>query len=120
MLKRIVFLLIGFPIAIFLITLAVANRHGVSLVLDPFRPENPLLSIELPFYAYLFSALVLGVVVGGLAVWFGQGRWRRTARQRTQEARRWQSEADRLTREREANLATGSSQPKQFAAISGH
>lgn len=104
MLKRILLLLTAFPVAIFLVTLAVANRHTVRLVLDPFRPEAPVISAELPFYAYLFGALLLGVIAGGSAVWLSQGHWRQTARARTQEARRWHAEADRLTRERDADV----------------
>ena len=49
----------------------------------------------------LFGALVLGVLLGGTATWMTQSRWRRTARNRTQEAMRWQAEADRLARERD-------------------
>ena len=116
MLKRIIWLLIAFPAAVFLITLAVANRHSVRLVLDPFRPETPVLSLVMPFYAYLFGALLIGVVLGGLSTWLSQGRWRRTARTRTTEARRWQAEADRLTRERDAEVA---SRGRALAAPSG-
>lgn len=105
MLKRIVWLLVAFPTGVLLITLAVANRHAVRLVLDPFRPEQPVLSIVLPFYAYLFAALLAGVLVGGLATWFSQGHWRRAARHNTSDARRWRFEAERLAREREAELA---------------
>jgi uncharacterized integral membrane protein len=64
-LKRVVRLLLAFPAALLLITLAVSNRHSVRLVLDPFRPEAPALSLELPFYVYLFAALVVGVMLGG-------------------------------------------------------
>ena len=101
MLRRVVWIAVGAPIALLLITLALANRHSVRLVLDPFRPENPVLSLVLPFYAYLFGALLIGVVVGGMATWMSQSRWRRSARQRTAEAYRWHAEADRLSRERE-------------------
>ncbi len=101
MLRRIVWLLVAFPAAAILVTLAVANRHAVRLVLDPFRPEDPVLSIDLPFYAYLLIALVIGVALGGTATWMTQSRWRRTARRRAQEALRWQAEADRLARERD-------------------
>ncbi len=104
MLKRILLLLTAVPVAIFLVTLAVANRHTVRLVLDPFRPEAPVISTELPFYAYLFAALLIGVLAGGTAVWLSQGHWRHTARARTQEARRWHAEADRLARERDADV----------------
>ena len=80
MLKRILSLLIAFPLGAVLVAIAVSNRQPVALILDPFRPENPALSVELPFYAYLLGALLLGVVIGGLAAWMGQRRWRQTAR----------------------------------------
>jgi hypothetical protein len=83
------------------VTLAVVNRHTVRLVLDPFRRNDPVISLELPFYAYLFGALLVGVVIGGMATWMSQAGWRRTARRRAVEAQRWQAEADRLGRERE-------------------
>lgn len=110
MLQRVFTIVIAFPMALVLIALAVANRHAVRLVLDPFRPESPAISLVLPFYAYLFGVLALGIIAGGLAVWLGQGHWRHTARARTQEARRWQSEADRLIRERDAEAAGSSRQ----------
>jgi len=105
MLRRIVWLAVALPAALLLLTLAVANRHGVRLVLDPFRPQEPVLFLVLPFYAYLFGALIVGILAGGSAVWLRQARWRRTARRRAAEARRWQAEADRLARERQAQLA---------------
>lgn len=118
-LKRIVSLLIAFPVAVALIAIAVANRHTVKLVLDPFRPEAPALSVSLPFYAYLFGALLIGVLAGGAAAWIGQGRWRRTARNRTQEAMRWRAEADRLARERDANVQSAGGSGARHLAIAG-
>lgn len=103
MLKRVVRLLLAFPAALLLIALAVNNRHAVEMVVLP-SPEKPLLSIELPFYVYIFAALVAGVLLGGAAAWFGQSHWRKTARSRAQDAMRWRAEADRLTRERDASL----------------
>ncbi len=44
MLRRIIWFALGVPTAILLLTLAVINRHGVRLTLDPFRPDEPLLS----------------------------------------------------------------------------
>lgn len=108
MLRRIVSLLVAFPLAILLVAIAVTNRHAVQLVLDPFRPETPALALTLPFYAYLLGALVVGVVLGGLATWVGQSRWRQTARTQGQRAARWQAEADRLARERDTSLTSGS------------
>jgi uncharacterized integral membrane protein len=106
--------LLGLPVAIVLLTLAVINRHGVRLVLDPFRPDEPVLSLVLPFYAYLIGMLLIGIVIGGLATWVTQARWRRSARRRGAEAQRWQAEADRLARERQAAVAAG----RQLAPVS--
>jgi hypothetical protein len=105
MVRRIIWFAVALPAAVVLITLAVVNRHGVRLVLDPFRPDAPVISLVLPFYAYLFGMLLIGIVIGGAAVWLTQARWRRSARRRAAEAQRWQAEADRLTRERQAQVA---------------
>ena len=102
MLRRAWKYLLGLPAAIVLLTLAVINRHGVRLMLDPFRPEEPVISLVLPFYVYLIGMLLIGIVIGGLATWVTQARWRRSARRRGAEAQRWQAEADRLARERQA------------------
>jgi uncharacterized integral membrane protein len=115
MFRRILTLLISFPIGIILVAIAVSNRQPVDLILDPFRPEAPALSIQLPFYIYLLAALVVGVVLGGVATWVGQSRWRQTARTQGRRAARWQAEADRLVRERE----TAETAPSQTLAISG-
>jgi uncharacterized integral membrane protein len=104
-LKRIFTILIAFPAAALLVTLAIANRHSVTLALDPFHPEAPVVSLSLPFYAYLFAALIIGVMLGGFVTWTSQARYRRQARKEAAEARRWQAEADRLSRERDAEVA---------------
>jgi hypothetical protein len=105
-LRRAVWLLVALPAAIVLITLAVSNRHAVRLILDPFRPDDPVLFVVLPLYAYLLTALITGVLLGGAAAWLAQRRWRRLARRRATEAVRWQAEADRLLRERERPLGS--------------
>lgn len=109
MLRRVLSVLIAFPLGAVLVAIAISNRHPVQLILDPFRPETPALSVQLPFYAYLLGALVVGVILGGMATWVGQSRWRRTARTQVQRAQRFQAEADRLSRERDANLTSAKS-----------
>ncbi|PPC87429.1 MAG: hypothetical protein CTY31_00355 [Hyphomicrobium sp.] len=108
MLRRIVTLLVAFPLGVILVAIAVSNRQTVQLVLDPFRPEAPALAINLPLYLFLLAALILGVMLGGFATWFGQSRWRRTARTQGQRAARWQAEADRLVRERDVHAKSSS------------
>jgi uncharacterized integral membrane protein len=115
MLRRFVLLIVAVPVALLLVTLSVANRHGVRLVLDPFRSDDPVLSLVLPFYVYLLGALLIGIVIGGVATWLTQARWRRTARRRAAESLRWRAEADRLARERDAETAAAG---RQLAAAS--
>jgi hypothetical protein len=109
-LNRIIWLLLGFPAVLLLVTLAVINRHSVRLVLDPFKPESPAVSLSMPFYYYLFGALALGALLGGMVTWFSQGDWRRRARLRAQDAVRWQAEAERLARERDIEITSRSKQ----------
>lgn len=87
--------LVLLPIAILVILLAVANRDPVRLSLDPFSPE-PVFSAMLPLYAILFGAVALGIVVGGIFAWLGQGTARRQVRHRGREIRRLEGETARL------------------------
>jgi uncharacterized integral membrane protein len=105
-LRRTLSLVFTLLVAALLVTLAVANRHTVDMKLDPFNPEMPALALRLPFFAFLFAMLITGVVLGGIVSWFAQGKWRRTARTRTQEALRWKAEVDRLMRERDAGVSS--------------
>lgn len=117
MFRRILTLLISAPIAVFLIMVAVINRQNATLILDPFKPDDPAFALTMPFYLYLFGALALGIIAGGMSVWLSQGQWRKAARVRSQEARRWQAEADRLARERDASVALPAGQSKELALL---
>ena len=77
---RLLSILIGLPLSILAVALAVANRKSVTLSLDPFSPDAPALSVTLPLFAIVFGALILGVLAGGMVVWLRQGRYRREAR----------------------------------------
>lgn len=92
--KRLLYLFLLLPIGIALIVLSVANRQHVTLRLDPFNDVDPALSLDWPFFAFLFAALLLGMVIGGIAVWFGQGKYRKEARRERGQARRWRDEAE--------------------------
>ena len=87
MLNRLVTVLVLVPIAVALIALAVANRGAVPFTLDPFNPGNPLLTVRWPLFVYLFIALAAGMVLGSLATWWKQGRYRKQARRRGREVK---------------------------------
>ncbi|MBW3097596.1 LapA family protein [Pseudohoeflea coraliihabitans] len=96
MIKRILSLIILIPLAVVLITLSVTNRQTVTLALNPFDPSDQVLSVAAPFFVFLFAALMLGMVLGSLATWFRQGRYRSRARRNKREAVKWHREADKL------------------------
>jgi len=105
MLRRLIRLVVVLPAVAVLAAIGLANTQDVRLALDPFRPDDPALSLVLPFYIWLLAALILGVFIGGLATWASQARWRRSARRSEAETQRWKAEADRLGRERQVASA---------------
>jgi Mn2+/Fe2+ NRAMP family transporter len=88
--------LVLLPVAIVVVAIAVANREAVRLSFDPFAPDMPAFSVTLPLYAILFAAVALGIVVGGIGAWLGQGETRRKSRERRREIRRLEGETSRL------------------------
>ena len=72
--------LILLPVAILVVLLAVANRAPVTLSLDPFSQDAPEFATQLPLFAVIFAAVMLGVVIGGVASWLAQGKNRKSRR----------------------------------------
>lgn len=95
-LRRFLWLLIAIPTVIVLIALAVANRQSVQLILDPFSASNPAFAIEAPLFLLVLLAVGAGVLLGGIVTWFGQGKWRKSARREHRDAASWKREAERL------------------------
>lgn len=93
--RRLAFLFVLVPLAIVLVILSVANRHTVTMSFDPFG-LLPAWTITVPLFVCLFAAVVLGIVIGGVATWFSQSRWRRAARIEHAEVGRLQRDVDQL------------------------
>ncbi|HEY0303168.1 MAG TPA: hypothetical protein VGC36_17610 [Rhizomicrobium sp.] len=64
--------IVGLPIALAAIWIALANRHPVVLSLDPFSQDMPALTLQMPLYLLLFLAVLAGVLLGGIAIGFGR------------------------------------------------
>ena len=86
--KRIILVVILVPLAVILVTLAVANRGVVPFTFDPFNPGNPSLTVALPLFVWLLASLGVGVALGGAATWMRQGMYRSLARGREADALR--------------------------------
>ena len=106
--RKLVNLVLLLPIAVVLILLSVANRQIVRFSLDPLNFETPALSVELPFFVFLFVVLIVGMIIGGLIVWFGQSRHRK-------ELRTKRSELEKMRRENETIKTQNRSGDKELA-----
>lgn len=106
--RKLIFVLLVVPLGVLLVALAVVNRKHVLLILDPFGGAEPGMLLEAPLFLFLLGAFALGLAVGGLATWLGQGKWRKKARVEARDAREWHRQADRLEKELEGADAAGS------------
>jgi uncharacterized integral membrane protein len=97
-LRRVAAAIILIPLAIVIIAFAVANRQIVTVSLDPFSSAAPAASVTLPLFALIVVLLIVGVVIGGIAAWLRQSRWRRTARRLEREVDELRSEVESLKR----------------------
>ena len=116
MIRKIVTALILIPIALLIVLFAVANRAPVMISLDPIAAQPPMFAVSLPLYLLLLVVLILGVIIGGIAAWTRQSRWRGRARRLAAEVKTARAEADTLRRELEARNAPQQA-PGSIAAI---
>jgi uncharacterized integral membrane protein len=98
MLRKIAAVVILIPLVVLLVAFAVVNRHAVMISFDPFSSASPAYAVTLPLFVAVFSALILGVLVGGFAAWLRQGKWRRTARRLDAEVRLLHQELETIRR----------------------
>jgi hypothetical protein len=99
MLHKLVTALILIPLAIVLVSFAVANRQSVIVSLDPFDRGDPALSFSVPLFALILVLVIGGVIVGGAAAWLRQGKWRWRARIAEAQAQELRVENERLRRQ---------------------
>ncbi len=110
MIKRLTGWLILAPLSLVLIVFALANRQMVEVRFDPFSSTSPLVApVEVPMFVVIYVVLLFGVILGGVATWFTQGRQRR-------EKRQWRREAKKLEQEQKAQ---GSPQAGNAGSASG-
>jgi uncharacterized integral membrane protein len=107
--------LILLPIAIVVVLFAVANRAPVTVSFDPFSRPAPMFSTTLPLFAVILAAVMVGVLIGGVASWLAQSKHRRLERRYRREARRLRDERERL-RERpgSAHVPALASEPSRL------
>lgn len=97
MVKKIVGWLVLVPLCGLLIAFALANRHLVSVNINPFAPplDAGTGGYGIPLFVVLYVVLLIGVLLGGIASWFAQGTHRKRERH-------WRREAHQLSQELDA------------------
>jgi uncharacterized integral membrane protein len=106
-LRKIIMSIIIIPLAVILVALAVANRQAVTVSFDPFSSAAPAYAATLPLFILIFVLVILGVVVGGVAAWLRQAKWRRTAHRLDADVRALHQELEALRRRQTATPAPG-------------
>jgi uncharacterized integral membrane protein len=113
MFRTIVTAVILVPLAIIIVGFAVANRQAVTISFDPFDSTHPAYAMTLPLFVTIFLLVILGVLIGGVAAWLRQGRWRAAARRTEAQNRELTAEVAALRRRLE--IAERSEQPERPA-----
>jgi uncharacterized integral membrane protein len=106
MFRKIITAVIVVPLAVIIIAFAVANRQTVTVSFDPFSSTAPAYSATLPLFVLIFALVILGVIVGGVAAWFRQGKWRRLARRLEGDVRDLHAEIEAIRRREHAGAAS--------------
>src|SRR5215831_20103675 len=96
MIRNVASALILVPFAIMFVVFAVANRQTVVISFDPFDQTHPMLAVGLPLFALILLLTLGGVILGGVAAWLGQGKWRWRARHFEAEVRTLRGELNAL------------------------
>ena len=94
--RRFLFLVFLLPLGVAAVALSVANRDIVTLSLDPMGLLGRGWSVSLPQFVLLFGVLGVGVIIGGVAAWLGQSKWRYAARLERANIARLRHEVERL------------------------
>ncbi len=101
MIKRLISWFILAPVSVVLIIFALANRQLVVVNFDPFSVNDPLIpAITIPLFLLIFILLLIGILLGGISVWFTQAKNRRQLRRARIKIKALQLEIDELKNKR--------------------
>jgi uncharacterized integral membrane protein len=99
LIRKVLAAVILVPLAVVIVGLAVANRQVVTISFDPFNAAEPAFALTAPLFVVVLILVIVGVVIGGVAAWFRQSKWRRTARRLDAELQTARAEASALRAE---------------------
>ena len=92
--RKFVIIFVLVPLAVLIVMFAVANREIITVSFDPFDSTQPALAFRMPLFILIFVLVGLGVLIGGIAAWLKQHKWRARARRAEADVRRLRAELD--------------------------
>jgi len=98
--RKIVTAIVLIPLAVVIVMFAVANRQIIAVSFDPFNSAQPAYALKMPLFILIFGLVGIGVLVGGIAAWLKQHKWRVRARHAEAEARDLRARLDAQQRQR--------------------
>jgi heme/copper-type cytochrome/quinol oxidase subunit 1 len=117
MVRRLLFAIVMLPAAAAMVAFAIANRQAITVSFDPFEPVDPAYAVTLPLYLLGFALLLVGVLLGGVAAWLRQAKWRRSGARLAAELRAIRAELDEITHmTRSARILPGPVSRRPLAA----
>ncbi len=90
---------IGLPLVVLMIAFAIANRSHVAVSFDPLSQSDPMFALNIPLWVLFYAGILLGLIVGWFAAWFGQAKWRRSSRKAESDLSVARMENERLKRQ---------------------
>jgi uncharacterized integral membrane protein len=117
MIRKIAAIVILVPLVLLIMTFAVANRAPVTVSLDPFGALPPMFSATSPLFVILLIVLTAGVIIGGVAAWARQSKWRRRARRLAADLKAAHAETEALRQQLAASAAAQAQAQTSIAAI---
>lgn len=100
--RRLLFWIVVFPLAVIVVLFAVANRAPVVVSLDPFSQQNSAFAFATPLFIVVFASVIVGVILGAAASLGHRYRLWRAKRRAEEEAEHHKAEAAAERRAREA------------------
>lgn len=95
MLKRVVTWFFLIPLALLFAFFALANRQDVLVGVDPISANSPFVGpFPVPLFVVIYSALLLGIVLGGVGTYFSQHKKRAELRALRKEHQKLKQQMD--------------------------
>ncbi len=109
MIKRFIGWFILVPICAVMIVFALANRHVVSLHFDPTSSLNPIIAnVDISLFIIIYAMLFIGIILGGTAVWFTQGKHRKTCRKLSKKTKSLEFELNEMKQSAKKQMSDSS------------